>query len=488
MNSMIPGSVRAAFVVEGTRGDIQPYLALALRMRANGYVVKIFSNSDHVNMCNSFQVPVEGVLYDMSKAVTQTEIRNALMSGKALKIVKSLRELRMQNFPSDMKKLWVALESFGPTVLFTGGIAKSKGLVFSLDKTIPVLIIDLQIMVPLSDKAPLGLPNLPCGMNRVWFKILLSGASSIVAKTKKVMRENVGVELDGKFEIPIMNAIFMNIPTFPAPCCYGLSTTVIPVHPEWPKENFYPCGFFTIDKEQQAEMMTDKSRGSQFGSQTGAELKDFLATGPSPVYIGWGSMMCQSPEWMVSLALEALHHACTRGILLGGWAGLGKEHIPAHLEEFCKMNVLFVSSAPHEWLFPQCACIVHHGGSGTTAASLRSGRPSIITPVMGDQFDFAEGVRNLGCGIGLGQLSSVTGVILGNSINRCMEEKNIIKRAKETGEVLRGEDGCERFCQVFDEWLSNEFRSGKWLKKHEAMLLQCKESWEWQQKSYCTIT
>jgi hypothetical protein len=80
--------------------------------------------------------------------------------------------------------------------------------------------------------------------------------------------------------------------------------------------------------------------------------------------------------WRVALAVEALYHAGERGILLGVWKSLGQNHIPDHLKEFCKENVLFFSFAPHEWLFPQCACIVYHGGSGKNC--------SITDPIRSD--------------------------------------------------------------------------------------------------------
>ena len=207
------------------------------------------------------------------------------------------------------------------------------------------------------------------------------------------------------------------------------------------------------------------------------------------MYLGWGSMVCQSPKWMVTMSLQALQHAGARGVLLGGWAGLGQEHIPDHLQEFCKENVIFVSSAPHEWLFPQCACIVHHGGSGATVASVRSGRPTVSTPIMGDQFDFAAGVNAIGCGVGLGQMGGVTGAVLGDAIKRCLEEERIIAQAKETGTKLMIEDGCANFCDVFDEWLVNGFASGEWLQKHNALLSKCTESWKaQQQRSACAIS
>merc|ERR550525_815337 len=100
---------------------------------------------------------------------------------------------------------------------------------------------------------------------------------------------------------------------------------------------------------------------------------------------------------MTCLAVRALMKSKSRGIVLGGWAGLevGKLQGQADTQQmldYVAEDVLFLKTAPHEWLFPRCSCTVHHGGSGTTAAALRAGRPTIITPCFVDQFSNAKGV------------------------------------------------------------------------------------------------
>merc|ERR1712125_192201 len=102
-------------------------------------------------------------------------------------------------------------------------------------------------------------------------------------------------------------------------------------------------------------------------------------------------MLAVSQEHMACLAVRSLRKAGLRGIVLGGWAELCSEQLGGQpdseeLLNYASHSVLFIQSAPHEWLFPQCVAIVHHGGSGTTAAALRSGRPSIVTPCGFDQF------------------------------------------------------------------------------------------------------
>merc|ERR1719291_1300867 len=106
---------------------------------------------------------------------------------------------------------------------------------------------------------------------------------------------------------------------------------------------------------------------------------------------------------MASLAVRALRCAGLRGIVLGGWARLSAEMLEGQpdgedLTAYAAKNILFIASAPHEWLFPRCAAVVHHGGSGTTAAGLRSGRPSIITPCAFDQFANGRMVAESGAG------------------------------------------------------------------------------------------
>merc|ERR1740138_515151 len=124
-------------------------------------------------------------------------------------------------------------------------------------------------------------------------------------------------------------------------------------------------------------------------------------------------MMAVSAEHMSSLAVRALMQSKARGIILGGYAELGEDKLQGQEDtkqmlEYAKQNVLFVKTAPHEWLFPQCACTVHHGGSGTTAAALRAGRPTIVTPCFLDQFDNARLAAQAGVGVEMKQFSKVT--------------------------------------------------------------------------------
>ncbi|ODT99603.1 MAG: hypothetical protein ABS81_25450 [Pseudonocardia sp. SCN 72-86] len=120
-----------------------------------------------------------------------------------------------------------------------------------------------------------------------------------------------------------------------------------------------------------------------------AALAAFLAAGPPPVYVGFGSMPDRDARSLAESALTAARRAGGRVVLLSGWSGLAAAGDP---------DVLVVDDVSHRWLFPRVAAVVHHGGAGTTAAGLRAGRPTVVVPFFSDQFFWGRRIAALGAG------------------------------------------------------------------------------------------
>ena len=99
-----------------------------------------------------------------------------------------------------------------------------------------------------------------------------------------------------------------------------------------------------------------------------------------------------------------------------------------------------IRSAPHDWLFKQIDAAVHHGGSGTTGASLRAGLPTIIKPFFGDQYFFASRVEDLGVGINLKKITVNT---LGKAMWLATHDERMRRKAHILGEQIRRENGVE---------------------------------------------
>jgi UDP:flavonoid glycosyltransferase YjiC (YdhE family) len=157
-------------------------------------------------------------------------------------------------------------------------------------------------------------------------------------------------------------------------------------------------------------------------------------------------MTHRSPEESTELILEALHLAGQRGVLLHGWGGMAKTQLPS--------NVFMVESIPHQWLFPRMAAVAHHGGAGTTAASLRSGVPSIIVPHFADQPYWGERVAALGVGPRPRARARLTAQKLADSIDQALSDQTMRERAATLGAALRTEDGVGNAVKVIERHLS----------------------------------
>lgn len=202
------------------------------------------------------------------------------------------------------------------------------------------------------------------------------------------------------------------------PMLSAYSPTIIPHPADWP-ESVHVTGYFFLDT------ITDW--------QPSSELKAFLDAGDPPVYIGFGSMAGRNPEQLARLILEALAKSDQRGLLLTGWGGLRTEWVPD--------NVFVLDAAPHSWLFPRMAAVVHHGGAGTTAEGLRAGVPTLLVPFVLDQPFWGARVKALGLGPDPIPQKNLTADRLAFAIRIAVTDPGMKQRANTCGAAVRAQDG-----------------------------------------------
>jgi rhamnosyltransferase subunit B len=184
-----------------------------------------------------------------------------------------------------------------------------------------------------------------------------------------------------------------------------------PKQPDWPEPTI-SCGFPFLDEDFS-------------GSAMDGALLDFLERGEAPVVFTLGSTAVRIAPWLIEIAAVALREMKCRAVILAGSA----------TAEIASRNhstqIMFVASAPYHLLFPHSRVIVHSGGIGTTAQALRSGRPQVIIPFAFDQFDNAERVTRLGCGIELSKRQARTPQRIRNAIARAAELAATAQKLKE---------------------------------------------------------
>merc|ERR1712232_1471963 len=184
-----------------------------------------------------------------------------------------------------------------------------------------------------------------------------------------------------------------------------------------------PDDFTAEQRAAQVGYIFDRSaeEGSNSLSPFGEELQAFLAAGRAPVYFGWGSMMRENNADLVRAAIGACKISGKRGVILAGWAHLGLDMldggVDAELLDYAKQNIFVAETCDHLRLFPKCCCLVTHGGMGTLASMLRSGKPSIVTPVWWDQNFAADRVAASGTGRRGPHFGKVTGENLAKLID-----------------------------------------------------------------------
>ncbi|RDW61435.1 hypothetical protein BP5796_11327 [Coleophoma crateriformis] len=181
--------------------------------------------------------------------------------------------------------------------------------------------------------------------------------------------------------------------------------------------------------------------------QPDPDLADFLAAGPPPVYIGFGSIVVDDPDAMTQLIFKAVRKTGARALVSKGWGGFG-ENEPSKPD-----SVFMLGNCPHDWLFKHVSCVVHHGGAGTTAAGIALGRPTVIVPFFGDQPFWGAMVSNAGAGPKPIPHKELTAENLANAILDALKPETL-ERAKELGERIRKEDGCKTGALSFHAQLN----------------------------------
>jgi UDP:flavonoid glycosyltransferase YjiC (YdhE family) len=111
-----------------------------------------------------------------------------------------------------------------------------------------------------------------------------------------------------------------------------------------------------------------------------------------------------------------------------------------------------IGSAPHTWLFPRMAAVVHHGGAGTTAAGLRAGVPSIVVPFFGDQPFWGQRVAALGVGPAPIPRQKLTADALAQAIQHATTDTTMQRKAAELGAKIRAEDGVAEAVKQIERY------------------------------------
>lgn len=401
----------------GSRGDTQPYLALAVGLQQAGHRVTLIAPRSFVEWIQSYGVNAHSVRFNPHEVMqTLSKSKNPFQAMRMMREVVNVGVVEAQN------ECWQAAQDTD-FLLQTG--TGMNALEIASKRGIPVAFAYLVPMPPTRAFPMFWLPfrfSLGEGYNYLTHTLAQRVLWSITGGPTNRWRTRLGLPV-WRSEAEMHNYAR----SLGTPSLYGYSPSVIPKPPDW-DDYQHVTGYWFLD--------------AQLDWQPPEDLLRFLESGSPPVYVGFGSMSHENPERQTRLALRALELTGQRGVLLTGWGGISRLSVPP--------NVFFVDNVPHAWLFPRMAAVVHHGGAGTTSAGLRAGVPSIITPFAGDQVAWADVVVKLGVGPQAAGIKNIIAEKLASAIQTAVTDSAMRARAAALGEKIRAESGIPHAVEVIE--------------------------------------
>lgn len=411
-----------AIVASGTRGDVQPYIALGKGLKTAGYDVRVLTSDDFESLVIDAGLEFCSTGASIEAMLQSDEWRKSMEGGNFLRILQRMTAAmkeRAQNFAETMPRLFAGIDLI---VTGMGGL----GGTFSIAEKLKIPVVQAYVfpITPTSAFPGPLTPTLPFGklLNRLSFQPVRLMLWQSVRSADAATRKKIGMPPPSFF------GPYAELQRKRVPVLYGFSRHVLPQPADW-DDLTHVTGYWFLDPLP--------------AWQAPAALVDFLHAGAPPVYIGFGSMGNRNPEQTTAIALKALSISGQRGVLASGWGGLSQADLPD--------TVHMLSSVPHSWLFPRMTAVVHHGGAGTTAAGLRAGVPSIIVPFFGDQPFWGQRVADLGVGPQPIPKKSLTAEKLAGAINQAVTDSQMRQRAADLGEKIRAEDGVMQATALFEK-------------------------------------
>ncbi len=421
----------------GSRGDVQPFLALAVGLQQAGHQVTLVAPSDFTEWIQSQGVSAHPVRFNVQEWLKQPETQAVIKSGNPVRGFRMVREFMRTGMTEALNEFWQAAQTADFVVQTLGG---QGGVEVASQRGIPMAFAFLQPFVPtrafpsffINALGPLRLP-LSGGYNYLTH-VLMDRVMWLTYgnATNQWRAARWGLPPWGSFA-----AMRHARRRFGTPWLFGYSPHVLPKPPEWDKTD-HLTGYWFLESPSEW--------------QPPADLVRFLESGPPPIYIGFGSMSDDDPERLTRLTVHALELTGQRGVLATGWGGVAQLTTSASV--FC------LEAAPHAWLFPRMAAVVHHGGAGTTGAGLRAGVPNLITPFALDQYAWADVVVKLGVGPRAAEVKKLTAEKLAGAINIVVNDASLRARAAALGEKIRAENGVTRAVEIIERHAA-EFNSRK---------------------------
>ncbi|HSL47367.1 MAG TPA: glycosyltransferase [Anaerolineales bacterium] len=415
--------MKITILTYGSRGDVQPFLPLSLKLMEAGHAVKLAAPFRFKNLVEEHKidfVPLSGDPEDLSRRLNDAGHNFVRLLGELMSHTVQIGADIWRQTEEACKGADLIIHTFTHAI---GGHTLAR------EKNIPDIHIQTFPMFAPTGDYPniMTLPGTPSIFNRFTHEF----SAKITWWTARLgferVRRRAGLpkrKLYWSFEHDPLR------PRTPILCAW--SPSVLPASSDWPSR-VHVTGYYFFPQNS--------------SYRPPAELVSFLQKGELPVTITFGSMVNRDKERIGKIVRESLKQTNHRGIILSGWSGI---KVPSSNDLF------YLDVVPHDWLLPRCRMVIHHGGAGTTAAGLRAGIPNIVIPFMGDQPFWGDKVHAIGAGPKPILVKNLSIQKLSQAIAEA-DQETIHRRAQGIGQQVRNEDGTSEAARWIEKY-SNDFQ------------------------------
>jgi len=360
--------MKITILTYGSRGDVQPFLALAIGLRKARHQVKLAAPHRFESFINAYDISCVPLAGDPE--VISRRLNDA--GANPIRMVRAMNDYLVSIADQVARQAFAACEDADLIVhsfLFTTG-----GHSFSRRRGIPdVSVQTFPIFAPTRDIPPVSMAGMSPGTLSYFFhwlttQIFWHGGNLGYRRLRKADPDTFNFKLYWPF-----NEDGNRVRT---PLVIACSPTVLPRPDDWTASYIHITGYLFLDTPD--------------SYQPPSALTNFISTGEPPVCVTFGSTVHRDAENIYRAVLAALEQTNNRAIILSGWGDLQNISLPE--------SILVLDGAPHDWLLPRCKAVIHHGGAGTTAAGLRSGIPNLVVSFAADQPFWGKHVHAIGAG------------------------------------------------------------------------------------------
>jgi len=393
--------MRFFLATEGSRGDVQPFLALALALRARGHQVALAATPDFAGEAERLGISFHGFGRDVREVLRE----QAEVLSNPIHTLRYLRDNARRSIRAQFEVLGQAKGAdlvVGASLFVAGSSgADALGVPYRYIAYTPQLLPSVAHPPPL-----VALQRLPRWVNRGSWAAYRWVFNRLMLKAMNEQRSILGLPPIADVVTEVGRAALV-----------AADPDLAPLPADVARAGHIATGSWHLSDERALS----------------PEIEAFLDAGSPPVYVGFGSMPDTKPERTTRAIVDAIAAAGQRAIVCAGWSKIG--------HGATDRRVLAIEAAPHAKLFPRMAAIVHHGGAGTTAAATRAGVPQVVVPHAMDQFRWAHCVEHAGIGAKSLKRTKLSAPELASRIGQALGDPGVRERAAQMGSRVRARDG-----------------------------------------------